>query len=31
MAEPSREVLAYYHLAAETQVQHRLIAQQLGD
>jgi ABC-type bacteriocin/lantibiotic exporter with double-glycine peptidase domain len=31
MAEPSRELLAYYHLAAETQVQHRLIARQLGD
>jgi ABC-type bacteriocin/lantibiotic exporter with double-glycine peptidase domain len=30
MAEPSRGLLAYYHLAAETQVQYRLVAQQLG-
>jgi hypothetical protein len=30
MAEPSRQLIAYYHLASETQVQHRLLAQQLG-
>jgi len=30
MAEPSREFISYYHLASETQVQHRLLAQQLG-
>jgi hypothetical protein len=31
MADPSRQLLAYYRLAAETQVQYRLIAQRLGD
>jgi len=30
MADPSRQLLAYYRLAAETQVQYRLIAQQLA-
>ena len=29
MADPSRQLLAYYRLAAETQVQYRLIAEQL--
>jgi ABC-type bacteriocin/lantibiotic exporter with double-glycine peptidase domain len=27
MADPSRQLLAYYRLAAETQVQYRLIAE----
>lgn len=31
MADPSRQLLAYYRLVAETQVQYRLIAQQLRD
>jgi ABC-type bacteriocin/lantibiotic exporter with double-glycine peptidase domain len=31
MADPSRQLLAYYRLMAETQVQYRLIAQQLSD
>jgi hypothetical protein len=30
MAEPSRQLIAYYHLASETQVQHRLLSQQMG-
>jgi len=30
MAEPARQLIAYYHLASETQMQHRLLAQQLG-
>jgi ABC-type bacteriocin/lantibiotic exporter with double-glycine peptidase domain len=30
MADPSRQLLAYYRLAAETQVQYRLIAEQLS-
>jgi ABC-type bacteriocin/lantibiotic exporter with double-glycine peptidase domain len=30
MAEPSRQLIAYYHLASETQMQHRLLSQQLG-
>ena len=31
MADPSRQLLAYYRLMAETQVQYRLIAQQLSN
>jgi ABC-type bacteriocin/lantibiotic exporter with double-glycine peptidase domain len=30
MADPSRQLIAYYRLAAETQVQYRLIAEQLA-
>jgi hypothetical protein len=30
MAEPSRQLVAYYHLASETQVQYRLLARQIG-
>jgi ABC-type bacteriocin/lantibiotic exporter with double-glycine peptidase domain len=30
MAEPSRQLVAYYHLASETQVQYRLLAQQIS-
>jgi ABC-type bacteriocin/lantibiotic exporter with double-glycine peptidase domain len=30
MAEPSRQMVAYYHLASETQVQYRLLAQQIS-
>jgi len=29
LADPSRELLAYYRLAAETRMQHRLIARRL--
>jgi hypothetical protein len=29
LADPSRELLAYYRLAAETHVQYRLIARRL--
>jgi ABC-type bacteriocin/lantibiotic exporter with double-glycine peptidase domain len=31
MADPSRQLLAYYRLTAETQMQYRLIAEQLRD
>jgi ABC-type bacteriocin/lantibiotic exporter with double-glycine peptidase domain len=30
MAEPSRQLIAYYHLASETQVQYHLLAQQIS-
>jgi hypothetical protein len=30
LADPSRELLAYYRLMAETQVQYRLIARRLA-
>jgi ABC-type bacteriocin/lantibiotic exporter with double-glycine peptidase domain len=31
MADPSRELLAYYHLASESQAQYRLIEQHVAD
>jgi ABC-type bacteriocin/lantibiotic exporter with double-glycine peptidase domain len=31
MADPSRQLIAYYRLASESQVQYRLIADRLAD